>query len=148
MEKMLLTPDRGGHDAGYRAVEAVRADARWGGAVGADRRVPADRVDGSVRAGRPVARRGRRSALKAASAMVTRKAGKRGNGEGSIYQDSDGRWQRTTMDKLLLTPAEAAHVLGIGRSKLYELMRAEVVPSVRIGGCRRIASCDLGTAHQ
>ena len=25
--------------------------------------------------------------------MVTRKAGKRGNGEGSIYQDSDGRWR-------------------------------------------------------
>ena len=25
------------------------------------------------------------------------------------------------MDKLLLTPTEAAHVLGIGRSKVYEL---------------------------
>jgi excisionase family DNA binding protein len=47
------------------------------------------------------------------------------------------------MDKLLLTPAEAAQALGIGRSKLYELMRADVVPSVRIGGCRRVATADL-----
>ena len=47
------------------------------------------------------------------------------------------------MDKLLLTPVEAAQALGIGRSKLYELMSAGVVPSVRIGGCRRIASSDL-----
>lgn len=36
------------------------------------------------------------------------------------------------MDKLLLTPDEAARVLGIGRSKLYELLRAGVVESVRI----------------
>jgi excisionase family DNA binding protein len=47
------------------------------------------------------------------------------------------------MDKLLLTPVEAAQALGIGRSKLYELMSAGVVPSVRIGGCRRIVSSDL-----
>jgi len=47
------------------------------------------------------------------------------------------------MDRLLLTPAEAAQALGIGRSKLYDLMRAGVVPSVRIGGCRRVAAVDL-----
>ena len=47
------------------------------------------------------------------------------------------------MDKLLLNPIEAATILGIGRSKLYELMRSGVVPSVRIGNCRRIASTDL-----
>ena len=47
------------------------------------------------------------------------------------------------MEKLLLNPIEAATILGIGRSKLYELMRAGVVPSVRIGSCRRIASTDL-----
>ena len=49
------------------------------------------------------------------------------------------------MDKLLLTPREAADALGIGRSKLYELLRAGVVPSVRIGSCRRIAARDLTT---
>ena len=39
---------------------------------------------------------------------------------------------------ILLTPTEAAQALGIGRSKLYELMRAGVVESVHIGACRRI----------
>jgi excisionase family DNA binding protein len=42
------------------------------------------------------------------------------------------------MDKLLLTPTEAAHALGIGRSKLYELLQAGVLDSVLIGSCRRI----------
>lgn len=42
------------------------------------------------------------------------------------------------MDKLLLTPEEAAHTLGIGRSKVYELMRGGALGSVRIGSCRRI----------
>ena len=39
---------------------------------------------------------------------------------------------------ILLTPTEAAQALGIGRSKLYELMQAGVVESVHIGACRRI----------
>ena len=41
-------------------------------------------------------------------------------------------------DPLLLTPAEAARALGIGRSKLYELLREGVLDSVHIGTCRRI----------
>ena len=40
--------------------------------------------------------------------------------------------------RLLLTPTEAAEALGIGRSKLYELMRADLVESVLIGAARRI----------
>ena len=42
------------------------------------------------------------------------------------------------MDKLLLSPEEAAHALGIGRSKVYELLRAGAIASVRIGTLRRI----------
>jgi excisionase family DNA binding protein len=42
------------------------------------------------------------------------------------------------MDKLLLTPVEAAAVLGIGRSKLYELLQTGQLASVRIGTCRRV----------
>ena len=42
------------------------------------------------------------------------------------------------MEKLLLTPAEAALCLGIGRSKLYELLSAGVIASIQIGNCRRI----------
>jgi len=42
------------------------------------------------------------------------------------------------MDKLLLTPTEAAAALGIGRSKVYELMSTGTLASVHIGACRRI----------
>lgn len=42
------------------------------------------------------------------------------------------------MDKLLLTPTEAAAALGIGRSKVYELMQTGQLPSVHIGACRRV----------
>ena len=47
------------------------------------------------------------------------------------------------MDKLLLTPNEAAAALGIGRSKVYELMRAGTLRSIRIDSCRRVAADDL-----
>lgn len=42
------------------------------------------------------------------------------------------------MDKLLVTPEEAALAVSIGRSRVYELMRAGVIESVRIGASRRI----------
>jgi excisionase family DNA binding protein len=42
------------------------------------------------------------------------------------------------MDKLLLTPQEAAAVLSIGRTKVYELMEAGLLESVTIGRCRRV----------
>ena len=41
-------------------------------------------------------------------------------------------------EQLLLTPTEAARVLGIGRSKLYELIQEGILESVHIGACRRI----------
>ena len=47
------------------------------------------------------------------------------------------------MERLLLTPTEAAAALGIGRSKLYELLRRGIVPSVRIDTSRRIVAADL-----
>ena len=47
------------------------------------------------------------------------------------------------MNKLLLTPSEAALALGIGRSKVYELMRSGTLASVRIDSCRRIPVDDL-----
>ena len=47
------------------------------------------------------------------------------------------------MDKLLLTPTEAAAALAIGRSKVYELMRAGTLGSIRIDTCRRIPAAEL-----
>jgi excisionase family DNA binding protein len=42
------------------------------------------------------------------------------------------------MDKLLLTPEEVAEALGIGRTKVYELIRLGLIESVKIDGSRRI----------
>lgn len=49
------------------------------------------------------------------------------------------------MDPLLLTPVEAARVLGIGRTKVYELIASGRLRSVRLDGCRRITRDDLAT---
>ena len=42
------------------------------------------------------------------------------------------------MTRLLLTVPEAAEALAISRSKLYELLAAGAVDSIRIDGSRRI----------
>ncbi|MBT8165012.1 MAG: helix-turn-helix domain-containing protein [Acidimicrobiia bacterium] len=42
------------------------------------------------------------------------------------------------MEKLLLTPGEAAKVLSISRSKLYELIGQGRLPTVRIDTSRRV----------
>jgi excisionase family DNA binding protein len=47
--------------------------------------------------------------------------------------------EEISMDKLLMNPKEAAEMLSISRSKLYELLAAGTLSSVRIDGCRRIA---------
>lgn len=47
------------------------------------------------------------------------------------------------MDRLLLRPEEAAEVLSIGRSRLYELLGRGELASVRIGTSRRVPAEDL-----
>jgi len=42
------------------------------------------------------------------------------------------------VDRLLLRPAEAAEAIGIGRSKVYELLASGELPSIRIGGTVRV----------
>ena len=51
--------------------------------------------------------------------------------------------RKMIMEKLLLSPIEAADQLGIGRSKIYELMRLGDLRSVKIGGSRRITRAAL-----
>jgi excisionase family DNA binding protein len=53
------------------------------------------------------------------------------------------------MTRLLLTVPEAAEALAISRSKLYELMAAGLVRSVRIDGSRRvpIEALEIYVAH-
>lgn len=45
--------------------------------------------------------------------------------------------------KLLLTVAEAAEYLSLGRTKVYELVTSGALRSVRIDGARRIKADDL-----
>ena len=47
------------------------------------------------------------------------------------------------MEKLLLSPTDAAAHLSIGRSKVYELMRLGQLRSVKIGASRRIPRAAL-----
>lgn len=43
-----------------------------------------------------------------------------------------------TPARLLLSPAEAAWVLGVGRTTMYRLLAEGVVASVRVGSLRRV----------
>jgi excisionase family DNA binding protein len=47
------------------------------------------------------------------------------------------------MERLLLRPAEVAELIGIGRSKVYEMLASGELPSVRIGGDLRIPAARL-----
>jgi excisionase family DNA binding protein len=42
------------------------------------------------------------------------------------------------MERLLLRPVEAAEAIGVGRSKVYELLASGELPSIRIGGSLRV----------
>ena len=47
------------------------------------------------------------------------------------------------MERLLLSPEEAAESLGVCRSRLYDLIRKREIASVRIGRSRRIPAAAL-----
>ena len=49
----------------------------------------------------------------------------------------------SAVDALLLRVPEVAAQLGISRAKVYELIAAGSLASVKVGGCRRIRSSDV-----
>jgi excisionase family DNA binding protein len=49
-----------------------------------------------------------------------------------------GKVVETKLERLLLRPAEAAEILGVSRSKLYELIAQGKIPSVRLDDGRLI----------
>ncbi len=55
----------------------------------------------------------------------------------------DGGRSTNDCTESLLTPAEAAAILKIGRSKLYELIARGSIESVKLGRCRRFRRTDL-----
>jgi excisionase family DNA binding protein len=54
---------------------------------------------------------------------------------------SDGSGESVT--RLLYRVSEAASALGLSRAKVYELINAGALQSVRIDGARRIKAADL-----
>ncbi len=46
-------------------------------------------------------------------------------------------------DRVLYRVEEAAEMLAISRTKAYELIAAGKLPSVRLGGSRRISKADM-----
>ncbi|HYL08036.1 MAG TPA: helix-turn-helix domain-containing protein [Candidatus Udaeobacter sp.] len=48
-----------------------------------------------------------------------------------------------SVETLLLTAEEAATVLGIGRTKVFELLAVGELPAIRIGRCVRIPRHEL-----
>ncbi len=47
------------------------------------------------------------------------------------------------MDRILLRPMEVAEAIGVGRSKVYELLASGALPSIRIGGRVRVPVAEL-----
>lgn len=59
-------------------------------------------------------------------------------GYSNNYQPVPSSAKIACMDKLLLRPVEAAEAIGVGRSKVYELLASGELPSIRIGGSVRV----------
>ena len=57
--------------------------------------------------------------------------------------DEKSQAKRAPIKRELLSPNDACHVLGMGRSRLYELMRTEVLKYVQDGGRRKIPRAEI-----
>ena len=55
-----------------------------------------------------------------------------------LPQAHESRQRSNSLEPLLLRPIEAAKLLGIGRSKAYEMIAAGELPSVRLGQSIRV----------
>ena len=49
-----------------------------------------------------------------------------------------GQESKIIMERLLLSPDQVAESLGVCRSRVYDLMRTRMLPSVKIGRARRM----------
>jgi excisionase family DNA binding protein len=62
----------------------------------------------------------------------------KGNVPGDVALQPAGLSDTMMPPRLLLTVAEAAHLLGLGRSLVYELVLKRELASIKIGRARRI----------
>jgi len=63
--------------------------------------------------------------------------------EGNLLSGQAGEGVRAMEDRMLYEVRDVAGLLSLSRSKVYELIRSGVLPSVRIDGCRRVRGSDL-----
>jgi excisionase family DNA binding protein len=61
----------------------------------------------------------------------------------AVHPSTSGGLAAVGSDRLLLNTTEAAKRLSIGRTKFYGLLRANVIPSLLLGGQRLVAHDDL-----
>jgi excisionase family DNA binding protein len=54
------------------------------------------------------------------------------------HNEIDILWSEAAMDRIMIKPSEAATLLGIGRTKIYELIRANEIPYRRVGKSIRL----------
>jgi excisionase family DNA binding protein len=56
------------------------------------------------------------------------------------WMEREQRWAEgeQSPQRLLLRPSEVAEMLGLGRSKTYDLIARGVIPSVKIDGAIRV----------
>lgn len=47
------------------------------------------------------------------------------------------------LERLMLRPGEAAEAIGVGRSKVYELLASGELPSIRVGSSIRVPVVEL-----
>lgn len=59
--------------------------------------------------------------------------------EEKIYEDK----RKDYMERLLLRVSETAKIIGLGKSKTYDLIAKGELPSVRIGKCVRVPVASL-----
>jgi len=85
---------------------------------------------------------GRRPAGVGITRTLTRPASTQADGSAEALRGRRSR-EVTPAAKLLLTPKEAAEVLSLGRTKIYQLIGDGTLGSVRIGKCRRVPTTAL-----
>ena len=61
--------------------------------------------------------------------------------DGAPYDKKEGM----SADKLLLSPDETCDIIGVRRSKLFDLLKRGEIPSIKIGRLRRIPAEGLRT---
>ena len=64
--------------------------------------------------------------------------------EDDLFNNGQSTRPLCTSEVRLFTVVEVAKLLGIGRSKVYELLYSGELKSVKIGGSRRVRYTDLG----